>query len=248
MELKDTGYRPKQVKLSTIVDRLMYLEGGLEEEEDLMYKSLYGTFLKDPDKYFNPHKAMEKQITDLIVVLSLPTWIDFSNKRNQTVGKFFFDASFSDKGPYHKFFYQLVLSMELDLRINEKHHADVPKQRLISQLPPRVAWSLAVARRWRECVRLQPTKGLEPVLTRDQSFGLTVVRRYQIKTCSEKETSQSATPVCTGDEMAKSRRGSEDPSRQKCRARRVQLGCYVVFFRRYTAWNFSSLASHEFPD
>jgi len=46
-------------------------------------KNLYKNLLKDPDKYMNPHKAMEQQIADLIIVLSRPEWIDFSKPENQ---------------------------------------------------------------------------------------------------------------------------------------------------------------------
>ena len=119
-----------------------------------MYKNLYGRLLRDPDKYFNPHKAMEKQIADLIVVLSGPQWIDFSNPRNQIVAKFFSNIDYSE-GSSKKFFHQLLLSTELDIRIHSRSHADSPKRKLLSQLPPCIAWDLAVSRKWRECIRIE---------------------------------------------------------------------------------------------
>jgi hypothetical protein len=156
IELRDSGVRPREADLATIIDRLVYLEEGFEEEyEDLMYKNLYKRFLKDPDRYFSPHKAMEKQIADLIIVLSGPQWIDFSDPRNQIVAKFFNNA---DGRRYKTFFYQLVLSIELDVRIHSKNHADLPKQKLLAQLPPCIAWDLALARKWRECMSIKKYK------------------------------------------------------------------------------------------
>ena len=156
IELRDPGVKPREVEFSTILERLIYLEGGFEEDyEELMYKNLYKNLLRDPDRYMNPHKAMEKQIADLIVVLSRPEWIDFSRPENQVVAKFFTNATYTDNGQYKIFFHQLLLSMELDFRIHSKHHADWAKEKLVSQLPPCIAWDLALARKWRECMSIE---------------------------------------------------------------------------------------------
>ena len=80
----------------------------------------------------NPHKAMEQQIADLIIVLSRPEWIDFSKPENQVVAKFFSNATYTDHGRYQAFFHQLLLSMELDLRIHSKNHADWVKEKVSS--------------------------------------------------------------------------------------------------------------------
>lgn len=164
IELRDPGVKPREVELSTILERLSFLEGGFEEDyEDLMYKNLYKNLLKDPDKYLNPHKAMEKQIADLIIVLSRPEWIDFSRPENQVVAKFFANAIYTDHGRYKTFFHQLLLSMELDYRIHSKHHAEWAKEKLLSQLPPRIAWDLALARKWHECMTIEKFKtGADP--------------------------------------------------------------------------------------
>lgn len=156
IELRDPGVKPREVELSTILNRLIYLENGFEEDyEDLMYKNLYGNLLRDPDKYLQPHKSMVKQIADLILVLSRPEWIDFSLPQNQIVAKFFATASYSDQGQYKMFFHQLLLSMELDNRIHSNHYTDHEKEMLMSQLPPSIAWNLAVARKWRECIKIE---------------------------------------------------------------------------------------------
>lgn len=156
IELRDPGVRPRDIELSTILQRLIYLQGGFEEDyEDLMYKNLYKILLRDPDRFTSPHKAMEKQIADLILVLSRPEWIDFSRPGNQIVAKFFADATYVDRGRYKVFFHQLLLATELSIRIHSKQHAESPKEKLLAQLPPRIAWDLALARKWSECMNIE---------------------------------------------------------------------------------------------
>jgi hypothetical protein len=173
IELRDPGVKPREVDLSTILERLIFLQGGFEDDyEDLMYKNLYRNLLKDPDKYLNPHKAMEKQIADLIVVLSRPEWIDFSKPENQIVAKFFANATYTEDGRYKTFFHQLLLSMELDFRIHSKHHADWAKEHLLSQLPPCISWNLALARKWRECMIIEKfNAGGDPEQSRSKRAG-----------------------------------------------------------------------------
>jgi hypothetical protein len=155
MPLRDPGVAPREVDLVTIFSRLSTLEAGLEDDDaDLMYKNLYRKFLRDPDKAA-PHRTLDKQITDLIMVLSRADWIDFTNPRNQIVTKFIFDTALANQAQYLKFFHQLLLGVELDLRITSKSHDDSAKERLLTQLPPTIQWTLAVARRWRENVRVE---------------------------------------------------------------------------------------------
>ncbi|OTB10446.1 hypothetical protein K445DRAFT_253579 [Daldinia sp. EC12] len=153
--LRDPGVVPREVDLVSIFDRLQDLEAGLEDDNDELLYRLYKRFLKDPDKLFSPHKTMEKQITDLVMCLSSPDWIDFSIPKNQVVTKFIYDTSPANHKQYYKFFYQLLLSLELELRINSKKHTDWAKERLVEQIPPRIQWNLALARRWRDFVRIE---------------------------------------------------------------------------------------------
>jgi hypothetical protein len=172
IELRDPGVRPREVELGIILERLIFLEDGFEDDyEDLMYKNLYRNLLEDPDKHSTPHKAMEKQIADLIVVLSRREWIDFSRPENQVVAKFFANAAYADAGRYKTFFHQLLLSMELDLRIRSKHHAEWAKEKLLSQLPPCIAWDLALARKWRECMSIKKfAAGGDPEQSKSKGF------------------------------------------------------------------------------
>lgn len=154
--LRDPGVMPREIELYYIFERLKSLERGLEDDdEDLMYKNLYRRLLRDPDKYLGPHRTLDKQITDLIMVLSRPDWIDFTNTRNQVATKFIFDTSEANTKTYHKFFHQLLLSVELDARINSKHHMTEAKEKLLTQIPPTIQWDLALARRWRENIRIE---------------------------------------------------------------------------------------------
>lgn len=101
---------------------------------------------------------MEQQIADLITVLTHPTWIDFTNPKNQVVAKFF------DSPDQHKkqdFFHQLLLSVELYLRIHSSNHTDKAKRKLILQLPPVIAWDLAVAQRWLENMTITKSRTSE---------------------------------------------------------------------------------------
>jgi len=159
IELRETDVKPRDVEFSTILERLIYLETNFEEDSpDVLYKGLYRDLLRDPDKYKNPHKAMEMQIADLITILSRREWIDFSLPHNQVVAKFFSNATYTDNGNYKRFFHQLLLSMELDCRIQSKSHAEWAKEKLLGQLPPCVRWTLAVARRWREGMSIEKYK------------------------------------------------------------------------------------------
>lgn len=121
-----------------------------------MYRFLYSTLIEDPERYSDhPHYGMEGQIADLIAVLSNSTWIDFSNPKNQVVAKFF-DSP--DQHKKQEFFHQLLLSVELHLRIHSKDHTDKAKRKLLLQLPPAITWDLAVAQRWLENMEITKSR------------------------------------------------------------------------------------------
>ncbi|OAA66451.1 hypothetical protein SPI_01027 [Niveomyces insectorum RCEF 264] len=155
--LRDSGSRPRDITLAQICQRLRDLQAnGLgEDDPDRMYRSLYRRLLRDPDRVFSPHRTLDKQITDLIMVLSRPDyWIDFTQPRNQVVTRFIFDTSHANHQQYERFFHQLLLSLELDVRISSRQHDDWAKEKLLQQLPPTLQWNLALARRWRDYVRI----------------------------------------------------------------------------------------------
>ncbi|KAH8122753.1 hypothetical protein LI328DRAFT_136065 [Trichoderma asperelloides] len=156
--LRDSGVIPRPVTLEQIFARLQDLQQlGLEDDDlGLLYRSLYKRFLRDPDKMLSPHKTLDKQIADLIMALSRPDWIDYTEPKNQVVTRFIFDgANEEHREQYHKFFHQLLLSLELELRIHSRHHDDWAREKLLQQMPPTIKWNLALARRWRENVRVE---------------------------------------------------------------------------------------------
>jgi hypothetical protein len=177
IDLRDPGVSPRDVDLEKILGRIKELERGLEEDDpDLMYKNLYRRFLRDPDKLLSPHKTIDRQITDLIVILSRPDWIDFTIPRHQIVTRFIFDPDPANTKNFVKFFHQLLFSIELDARINSKHHLEEFKEKLLLQIPPTIQWNLALARRWRDFVRIE---GFGP--TPDQLRLRLKLKRRQVK-------------------------------------------------------------------
>lgn len=182
--LRDSGVMPRPMDLYRIMERLKELQAGLEDDDEtLLYRILYKRILRDPDRILNPHRSLDKQITDLILVLSRPDWIDFTDPKNQVATRFIFDGGFADlpsstspngavngtgvngggKGSggksageevYRRFFHQLLLSLELELRIHSRQHGEWAKEKLLAQIPPTIRWNLALARRWRDNVRV----------------------------------------------------------------------------------------------
>lgn len=162
MALRDSGATPRDADLETIMKRLQELEiYGLEDDDEkLMYRNLYRKLLRDPERDTNPHRTLDLQITDLIMVLSRPAhvpggWVDYSDPRNQIATRFLFDTSEGNHRNYVRFFHQLLLSCELDLRINAKKHLDEARHKLLAQLPPSIKWSMALSRRWLDNMRTE---------------------------------------------------------------------------------------------
>ncbi|KFG82889.1 hypothetical protein MANI_110727 [Metarhizium anisopliae] len=153
--LRDSGVLPRNMSLSHILERLKELQAGLEDDDEgLLYRILYKRILRDPERILNPHKTLDKQITDLLLVLSRPDWIDFTEPKNQVVTRFIFNPEEINPDVYRKFFHQLLLSLELELRIHSRSHGEWARERLLGQIPPTIRWNLALARRWREHVRV----------------------------------------------------------------------------------------------
>ncbi|EFW98875.1 hypothetical protein CMQ_4727 [Grosmannia clavigera kw1407] len=156
--LRDSGVRPRDVSLIEICQRLRELQrDGLEDDDqERLYRNLYRRLLRDPDRGSSPRRTLDKQITDLIMALSRPDyWIDFTAARNQIVTRFIFDTGLASHQQYGRFFHQLLLSIELDLRISSRLHDEWAKEKLMQQLPPTLQYDLALARRWREHVRIE---------------------------------------------------------------------------------------------
>lgn len=153
--LRDPGTPAlREVDLERIFRRLKEMEMGGEEEDSALHRGLYRHFLRDSDRLFGLNRGVDRQITDLIQVLSRPEWIDFTSPKNQVVTRFIFDRGFLNHELYQRFFHQLVLSLELDVRISSRRHSEWAKERLLSQIPPTILWNIALARRWTKFIRI----------------------------------------------------------------------------------------------
>ncbi|PHH50717.1 putative sugar kinase YDR109C [Ceratocystis fimbriata CBS 114723] len=125
------------------------------DDEDVMYKR----FLRDPEpkmRFHGPNatRPLERQVTDLIHVLSRNDWIDFSQRKNQLVTQFIASNSPDKEEDLHKFYHQLVLTLELLFRLTHRRFPADQRKRMTTEIPPMIQWSLALARRWKEGVRI----------------------------------------------------------------------------------------------
>lgn len=155
ISLRDSGITPRPLILEQVFERLQELQIEREDlDEGTLYRTLYKKILRDPDRILSPRKSLEKQITDLIMALSRPHWIDFTDPKNQVVTRFIFDPFPEDHDEYLAFFHQLLLSIELNVRIHNKQHSEYAKDKLLQQIPPTIRWTLALARRWSDYVRV----------------------------------------------------------------------------------------------
>lgn len=202
IKLRDSGVVPRSMDLEHICERLRELQVGLEDDdESLLYKILYKRILRDPDRILSPHKTLDKQIMDLILVLSRPGWIDFTDAKNQVATRFIFDAAEADPEMYEKFLHQLLLSMELEMRIHSTKHGDWAKEKLLAQIPPIIQWNLALARRWREHVRIdafgnEPAQGIVMMIYLvDVADHFIVKLRYKLKKKQVKALKKFATTM-----------------------------------------------------
>ena len=150
--------KPRKMKLIAILERLQELQmQGLQEEEEFerTYRFLYTKLIEDPEADTNPHYDRALQIADLLTVLSNLDWIDFSQPGNQVVAKYFDSEVEKIK---RKFFHQLLLAVELHLRIESPDHEPAAKSEVLERLPPKVAWDLALAKRWLDHMEIERTQ------------------------------------------------------------------------------------------
>ncbi|KAF8468440.1 hypothetical protein BDZ91DRAFT_722654 [Kalaharituber pfeilii] len=151
LSLKSTGgSRVKVRKLSMIhvVDRLRTLQDrGIEENDPVsLHDHIYNFLLYEPPRPGEGY-SLETQISDLISALLRPSWIDFSVPENQVVSHF---LRSTEPGVQNGFFHQLLLALELYLRIKIS--------KLQKAIAAKVSWDLVLAQRWLENVEIQAPK------------------------------------------------------------------------------------------
>lgn len=97
--------------------------------------------------------TLPAQIGDLTVALLRPQWINFAFPENQVVSKFFHNAA---PDVTTNFFHQLLLAVELHLRINALQL--MGEYDPLESLPQKVNWDLILAKRWLEKVIVMPPR------------------------------------------------------------------------------------------
>lgn len=134
----------------------------------MLYHGLYANLLYDGImRADDPHRfEMGRQVYDLVDVLARPEWIDFSLLENQIVPEFFYR---DDSAGNNKFFHQLLLSLELFLRITSRSPLnDSPGQR--HQWPIKVRYDCVLARRWLENVEIESPTSSHPAAQSTVTF------------------------------------------------------------------------------
>lgn len=89
---------------------------------------------------------MDQEILALSNSLNHPFWIDFSLVSNQSKIVTHYEIQDSEKALF--FFQQLLLGVELCLRLQAYLGGDTRTMEILSLLPPRVVWTVALAQIW----------------------------------------------------------------------------------------------------
>ncbi|KAI5818941.1 hypothetical protein BZA77DRAFT_242727 [Pyronema omphalodes] len=150
--------RTKVRKLAMIyvLDRLRHLQiKGIEEDVRDAHRVLYEYLLHDGHKYDYAEAnkpSWDGQIGDLVGVLCRPNWVDFSIPENQTVPQF---LNSDDTSVSNSFFHQLLLSIELYLRVKQKGSASKSS---VEMMPEKIRWDIMLAQRWLENVEIEPPR------------------------------------------------------------------------------------------
>ena len=120
---------------------------------------LYSQLLYDPDMIAVGQNDMGQQIAVLIAVLDTYDWINFADPEYQVIARLYENDNPIES---HLFYHQLLLSIELHLRIQGAQLEDSEKWRILSELPDRVQWSVALAMIWLSKVSIKQTSVPDP--------------------------------------------------------------------------------------
>ncbi|KKA31159.1 hypothetical protein TD95_002288 [Thielaviopsis punctulata] len=159
IQLRKSSIELRDVDLIAILQRIYDLQDKVVfdvDDEEVIYKR----FIRDPDSKMRSHgpnntRPLERQVVDLIHILSRPDWIDFSQRKNQLVTQFIFNTTLHKEDDFYKFYHQILLTLELLFRLTHRRFPAEERKRMTTEIPPSVQWSLALARRWKENVRIE---------------------------------------------------------------------------------------------
>lgn len=108
--------------------------------------SLYALLISDPSKPLSYENNMDQEILALSNSLNHSFWVDFSLASNQANVVTHYESQDPQKA--HFFFQQILLGVELYLRLQADLGGDTRTMEILSFLPPRVAWTVALAQIW----------------------------------------------------------------------------------------------------
>lgn len=146
--------RLRKVGLLQIFERLRYLQSVRAipfAPTDLEKRYLWGQLLLESESDIDDinNGALERDIDVLSSLLNSDVWIDLSDKRKQSVGDYYALGTYDTSAEL--FFHQLLLSTELDRRIGTCSSRDGHSSGyMLTALPRRVAWSVAMSRRFHQ--------------------------------------------------------------------------------------------------
>ncbi|KAL9001916.1 MAG: hypothetical protein Q9188_005131 [Gyalolechia gomerana] len=147
----------RRIDLSQILERLRFLQDAREvpfeptEQEEAF---LYGQLLVDPTSNCT-NGTLERDIWVLSSFLESQAWTDFSDCGKQFVAIYHAAEAYDTEA--ETFFHQILLSTELDRRISlYQVYTNHGTEQSMSTLPRKVAWSVALSRRFFQNLAFEP--------------------------------------------------------------------------------------------
>lgn len=156
----------KKLNVYFMVDRLRKiqeseLEDHPEDRHDFLYQFLLHdsrTYKEREREFLGPDIRLEREIIDLKEALGRQSWVDFSRPENQLVAKF---IDTPDTGVRNRFFHQLLLSLELELRWKMYNAKGAKRYMHQIVLPEKIRWDLVLAQRWLENVEINAPRKVD---------------------------------------------------------------------------------------
>ncbi|CAF9912302.1 MAG: hypothetical protein ALECFALPRED_008027 [Alectoria fallacina] len=134
-----------------VLQRLHYLmRNGWDKDIEIAEEFLCTQLVYDPLWQKGVPPQLARQIMVLIAALSHPGWIDFREANSQVLAHYY---DTEDVDVEKHFWQQLLLSVELDLRLRatgDEEHS------MVSHVPEKVAWDLALSKVWLSKMALEP--------------------------------------------------------------------------------------------
>ena len=146
---------PRKPAHVLVLQRLHFLQTGLDYDLNGAEETLFTQFVCDPKWVLGAKEGLDRQIGVLIAALDNPAWTDFSDSSMRVLARLF-DSH--DVDVEQHFCYQLLLSVELYLRLEKVTREDNKhqKQAILTVIPEKVAYDLALAQIWLTKMRFEP--------------------------------------------------------------------------------------------